>query len=769
MKSGTSPKPWFTHAANIALLLGVVGFCYGQLGFGNVSTVDFPLQPWWGYLFLLTGLLFLVARSVARKRFVTVLSLPSVFLVLVLTLVLCSDAVIRRQGFYVGNDARWFVLILGLPVVALAYIRWRFERVANGLQQFFSLPLLLFFQIAIAILFIDLADGRIIFSDDHPSFWYRLLLLQRQFPQVPFYSTDWEAGYSAREFFASGLLNFYFITLPFWYSGVDLTNIASAVIYNYALLFVFVGVIPLSVYASVRLLRHSPMAATLAGLLALGPTLGYFEWLLKYGTLGFCCAVGFLPLAFSFLYRLAIAEDPPRKRDALGLLLSSFLCISWSPGVFAFVPVAILGLYRWRSTFAAQRRIPLAIFLIGFVCINAPWVKIFVEESKVFSFMSGSSLPGVGTTTEATVKKEPPHKTVAQRLNRLHSESRELFAKVNPVILVLFLPGLILLPCTQRRVWLATMLWLLGLAFFGEEIKPQLEFRRMIIPAMFLACLPVALAVEKMIAELYAAFQQSHRRVGIAETGFWNACLVLLVGMVLLSPVTVAAVYQNRSDEQFRFAPENLGAFSQAINLYGGKGRVFFFGFILQELGASDYKSQDGGHIAILAALTGKPLYAHYYYHSRWETIDPVPRSYRARGETGIEEFLDLLNVTSVITFKKEWVQYCAKNPRYREVAQFDRFRIFTRTSEVNGFFLEGDGEVRELRDGIEVTAHSTTATLRYRYLPKLRPSTPQTVTISPVKVFDEDTGANSSKPVEFIQLQIAPEQLGKPFRLSYW
>lgn len=778
----------FTLAVSALVIGSILGFAFGQfnlVGFNAITTALFPVQPWWAVtaLLLLLFALLHLAKGETLKGF----RISNTILVVALIVVLCTDISARRFSFYPGNDARLFILLLGIPLVVLHLMRFRYEHVGDGIQRFFSLPLVIFFQILIAVLFIELADGRVLFSDDHPSFWYRLYLLKEQFPQIPFYSPAWEAGYSAREFFASGILNVFFLTYPLWYLdtwflgtgllNLDLTNLKDALVYNYIIIYVFIFLLPLSVYLAAKLFGHSKNVAAIAALLALGPTLGQFEWLLKYGTLGFCCSVGFLPLALSLVYRLAFAPQKPKLVHMLSLLVISFLVVSWSLSVFTFLPVALLGMVFYRETFATKRRSLVIGFAVLFLLVNLPWVKVFVEESKVFSFVNKTALPGAMQDSE-DIRKSLKHsisgslsidKSRIGEAKEILRSARQLLAKVNPLLVVLLLPGILLLQDKRKRqLFSTTIAFLLFLAFFGELLKPQLELRRMIIPASYLACIPAAVALLALISNVSSALLEPHRVLKFYEKVSCQVALVIISGMLLFSPITVAAVFQNRSDEQFRFAPTYLEEMANSIKTHGGSGRVLFLGFVLHEFGAADYRSQDGGHVAILAALSGKPMYAHYYYHSRWQTIDPIPRAFRDRGETGIEEFLDLLNVTAVITSKSEWAKYCRKRERYSEVEQFDRFRIFTRQGPASGYLLKGEAEVSQSIDGIEVVPYTREVKLKFRYLPKLRTDKPEMAELFAFPGFVEDTGKTTSEKVEFLGLKVSEEQLGKPLRISY-
>ena len=65
--------------------------------------------------------------------------------------------------------------------------------------------------IIVYMLFALKTHGQPLFTDDHGSVIYRLALLKENFPAIPTYDTEWNAGTDWRDFFATGILNVFFI------------------------------------------------------------------------------------------------------------------------------------------------------------------------------------------------------------------------------------------------------------------------------------------------------------------------------------------------------------------------------------------------------------------------------------------------------------------------------------------------------------------------------------------------------------------------------
>jgi len=159
---------------------------------------------------------------------------------------------------------------------------------------------LLTIQIFLIGAFLMHAKGRWIVSDDHPSFLYRIALLKDHLLSIPFYNTAWNAGYVAREFFPTGTLNVFFFALPFLYFFQKVDTF-------YVFLPIFLGILipSFGTYLAVRILypQKNYSQAVLAGILATGTSLTYYEWFLSYGTLGFIVSIGLFPLAVAMILR----------------------------------------------------------------------------------------------------------------------------------------------------------------------------------------------------------------------------------------------------------------------------------------------------------------------------------------------------------------------------------------------------------------------------------------------------------------------------------
>lgn len=777
--------PSFRVLFEIALCIGIVGFLSATLTVPDREGLRL-ISPslWQPALFIsvcgfFLGVLLRAFQSDVPRRYNLPLFFPRPWVfVFSFLLLLLSDYVFRPFGFYSQPNLRLQLFSIGTGSFILLSALFYNPRWVQNSSQTWLPPLLLFFiQSLLALSFLNFADGRLLFSDDHPSFLYRLNLLKDHFPAIPFYNPQWNAGYSAREFFASGILNVYFLSYPLVEWWLSLSTLEGAAGYNWIIVYLFLFLSPWSIYFAARNFGRTPIESLLAAVLSFVPSLGFLEWLLKFGTIGFCLSAMLLPLCVALSARLAFS---PRLRSWWNvplLLVLSFCTITWTLSLIGLLPLAFLGLLKLKTVLCFPNRAKVLTFFVLFITLNAPWVAVFFDESSVMSFVSGNVLPGTSSAAPATSPEPIPLtlERLGDSLSAVMKATRPALSKVNPLLLCVFLPGLFILKRgVTRTVLSATIFWLLLIGAFGEFFKPQLELRRMLLPAAIFMCIPAAVFVrafvEAALKELNVLRSHGEFTALQLKVVYRVFGAVLLLGATGMTVLVADGAYCNKSDEHYQFAPLELHSLSEAIAKHGGRGRTFFVGFILHELGARAYDTQDGGHVAPLPIFSGKPMYASDFYHSRWQTIDPIPKPFRARGSEGVEEFLDLVNATAVVTFKREWAAYCQNNPRYKEVYFEGRFRLFVREQESPSYFLEGAGSLEQLPNGIVVTPTTDTVVLKFRHHKKLKATPATGVELSPEYVFDEDTSPHTTAAVNFIRLKISPELLaqGAAIKLTY-
>lgn len=737
------------------------------LAFGDLRVFQFKLfSPDISIFFLAFTLVFFFIfefSSVITKREFKPLPKVSLWVLVFFTCALLFSSYHERPLSFFPNKGVIGEIALLTLLIGVYLNRAR----TRGFERIFSGTILVIAQIAVTIAFIHYADGRLIFSDDHPSFLYRIQLLKDNFPKIPFYNLDWNAGYNTREFFPSGVINVFLLSYPLLTFFADLGSKEGAATYTYLIPYLYVWIVPWSTYFSIKLLADRERAAIIGALLSLAPSLTIFQWMLSYGTIGFVLSAGLTPLVFSLGVRLVMPRYPVRWWHIALLLVVGSLTILWTLSAIVFVPLVAWAFWHFRTVFKGARGKLVIIFGLSFLLLNGPWVKLFLDESKVIStFVKPSTLPG--TVQE---KKVSTSKSLDDVITSTE-ELKKVTYGIHPLLIICLVSGYsVVSDKALRRIFLFTLLWLGAVAIFGEVYKPQLELKRMILFGTTLMLMLVAVGIDELLLRTDQGIQQSRLLNERALIFAHTIGISLICSLVFLSPWTASAAYLNTTDVRYAFASDEVWRLSKAIETHGGAGRTFITGFVLHELGESSFNAQDGGHVAALPLFTGKHMYASDYYHTRWSTVDPIPQVFRKRGAEGIEEFLDLVNATSVITFLKEWSEYCDRYPQsYQKIVEIGRFKLYRRSTSREGYMLQGSGEVISSEEGLLVIPQTEQLILKYRYMPRLVSRPSAGVNIEPVYVFDEDRGGGKTEPVYYIKLRVAPELVRKnqPVLLGY-
>jgi len=628
-----------------------------------------------------------------------------------LVVIFFSDWLTRNYNFFQGPLIRGEIILAGFASLAIL------SKASPRAPVLFTIAALA----GLILAFFSESQGALIYSDDHPTFFFRMSMLKENFPNIPFYYPLWNGGLDQRDFFATGSLNVFFIFWPIIY----LFNLAQS--YNLIVALSLFVIVPSSIYLAARTERLSVSASAIAALLAACSGLTWYRWALNYGTLGFIITAGLVPLNISLLTKLISNDEFLTAKQSILLVISVTLMLFWSPSAIIFLPLAVFALVGLRTVIRKQFAIQALAFLL---LINLPWMAVFWASSNVSEFIKNKSEPKQAlTSANDTVSLKPEDADTrlsngtSNKLNLDKSVkiTRESANSTNPLLFLLALPGLALLKPSSRRTLAITLVWLFFLGAIFSPLKPQLEFSRMLI-VMYLCCaMPVARAAEALILEN-------------SQPSLIRRCLGWLVGGFLLaSPFSAAAIIQNRTPgpEHYHFMDNGVFGLADAIVKFGGSGRTLFSGCILHEL--------DHGHIAPLTLMTGHPLMASSHVHNLWRYKQIFPKSFLARGDAGIEEYLDLYNVTSVVAHEKRWRDYFVQHKtQYSPVYHDGRFLMFARQKDPGGYFLQGKGEfISQTSNAVKVRVDSAESILKFNYFPFLKSSE---CSIEPFQASDEVT-----------------------------
>ncbi|MCO6430477.1 MAG: hypothetical protein J5J00_06405 [Deltaproteobacteria bacterium] len=665
-----------TKIASVIFTLGLafavlaVGFGEFHL-FGNLTVIPSTLS---GLLIGagLTALGCLLAYLRGER-----LSLSAPVLIICLALILISDIPYRRYNYYQSPPMAVELLIGGAAVLILAAF------IPKAVM-----PLIMVLSLLSGLAgFLYLANGRFLVSDDHSSFLFRLIQLKENFPFIPFYSTEWNGGYEAREFFPSGILNVFFIFAPFIY----LFDISS--IYTYLVAALLFAVHPALIWLAARVVRFSIPASCAAVACSIYCSLLWYKWALVFGTIGFLTSLAAIPVVLALLAKASDESSNWRKSDAVLFFLASSLSLFWPLSTLILMPAGAFFLLNFKRIW---RKAGMSAAVIALIVFHLPWMLIFAHASGVFNFVSSS------TAGKAV------HANYSAGVWKAFAELREAIGNSSTVILFLFTPGILLLKSLSlKRLTLVTGAWLLILGTTGTIFKPQLELNRMFMVLFFLLALPAGLAAAEFL------------RVGseMLRARSWPGFLYLIPTVVLaLTPFRLWKVATNQTVERFSFSNSLVKQLAEDIEEYcTGKGRTIFAGFTLHEL--------EGGHVAPLASFTKLPLIAMSFQHNVWTYVDVFPEDFRSRGEEGILEYLDLYNVGCVIAHDRGWLRWFKKRPEmFQFQTKLGRFNLFTRTGFESNYFFSGAGRVLEgPASSIRLRLDTPEAVIKFNFLPFLR------------------------------------------------
>mgnify|MGYP001486972676 CR=1 FL=1 len=661
----------------ILLLVGTINL--------SISKVVFKLPAFLNILIFGAIFLSILIKHEADKQKALFMAFIGISL-----LVMLSDLPFRNFSLLDGIENRFstisvlFLLCLSAGVISFYLPSNTIKYIALALACVFSYRLLLSLNF------------KLIFSDDHPTFLFRLITLKESFPNVPSFNPLWNAGIEFRDFFASGALAVFILFYPFIYI-FDLPKT-----YNYILLLILFFLPLLASYITARMLNLNSKAHFLMAILMLTHGTVFYRWSLTFGTLGFLLAMQMLLPVIAIVYKLGSQQ----KINKLEIILYVF-CVSimllWPISVLFTAPLIIYVLLNLKNFIFKKEA---WIVLVSLIFINLPWMIIFKEASKVESFVSAEHSKAEKAEQQTPINEAIPSIKKIRDYSQIKNSLKPLrdnLHSLNFCILFLGLVGIALINNRKLKLLFSLcFLWLLFLGCLGNSIWPQLELDRFILVGTYILCLPAAISVLFLF--------DNFRELGLKSI-YIRSTIVL---MLTISALSTYRVLGNQTKIPFYYKEEIVENLSSAINKYTKEGRGMFAGFTLHEL--------SNGHIAPLVYFADTPLVARSYKHDHWGYFDVIPPRFRRRKGQRIEEFLDIYNITAIITHDKNWREYFKRHEKlYTEVWQEGRFKIFVRLNAVNNYFLEGSGEILQQRaDRIKFKLNTDQAILKFNFLPYL-------------------------------------------------
>lgn len=673
----------FSSLGLLFLIVGSIGRAirfWGTSGEYIFGAGRFPLIL--GAIFLATGILLRLYQQGKVK-----LSLDYAILALGLLILAFSDWFGRPYSFFPLHTLRLELLISFIA----GFILFR---------RSIAMPYLVAAGICFLIYtFWTTLSDRLLISDDHATFLFRLKLLKENFPNIPFWHPLWNGGFDARDFFATGALNVFFISLPF------IAFLSEPKVYNLIVTWILFVVLPLSTFLGSRIIGLKIPAASTAALLALTSSTLWYKWALIFGTMGFTVSASLLPLVLAYGFRFFRFERDFTFSDLIISLVLVTLMILWSPAGLTLIPFACFGLYYLRSVMKSHKRLILIALVL---VINIPWMMMMFKVSKIGAFLDKSKHGAMSYEDEIKPGQKVPEPSLSKKLFVFSKRSvlklQETLISFNPLLLFLGLPALIAstLPNKKNLQFFCGWLFLLGLA--GPIVKPQLELDRMLVVLGILLSIPVADLIVRIIETRDLSFT---RRLTVQ----------VILAFLLVSPFSASALIGNKTLQKYYTANQDFWRMNELVKEHSHSGRLLFSGCILHEL--------SGGHLAPITLFTGIPLVASTHVHNIWTYTQIIPKNFLESGEPGIERYFDLMNATVIIAHEPFWRDYFTLRPeKYGLVAQVEKFKLFKRIGYESNYFLNGKGEIlKQTNNSVTLRPGTDSVVLKFNYFPFLESS----------------------------------------------
>ena len=594
------------------------------------------------------------------------------------------------------------------PVLALPFSRFRNRR-------WLSAALFALFvgaETLAVVSLLRLTGGAPVYSDDHPSFLFRLQEFWGSFPWRENYVPHWNAGVVNNVLVSSGVGGYAWLTAPLrlllgephrWHApGMALVHA------------VF---LPWLAVWGLRACRLGWRAAWTGGLLLLFPNGLFFLWTFHFGTAGAGVSWGAAPAACLFLY--AAAELKRTDRSVLaGLVLSFFLLCSWPQDWIFAVLLALAAATSWRSWSPRAERTPfwaLAACGVAVALLLAPSLEAMARGRELIGYTTDR---GGGFSWAVAWKAF------------LDSTARAFFLRAHPLVAVFGLAGACALPRRAARRWAAVLAVGGALAYsVGAGLAPNMQLHRMAIPLALVCAVPAAVRLDAL---------WGGRRGWLLP--LQGAALALLV----LGAVQVGRVYGGNGFAPPEPMPPVVPELARWLEENVPEGsRAAFAGPTSHAYGH--------GHVAYFPFLAHREMMACDYYEFPPGTFenDFPPRAARSQ-PGGLHGYFADHGVRQVVTCRPNYIEYFSSRPG--EFAEGPRFRyhhprgdVDIRTFEVLGApgTLQGAaGTVSATFNRIEAELDGPVPerfVLAYHWNDRLRADPPAAIAPVPTRTPGED------------------------------
>lgn len=526
-----------------------------------------------------------------------------------------------------------------------------------------------------------------IYRVDSPAFAYRFWSFLHLFPHPGGYDPHWNAGMPVTALVASGIWSVGIWLLPF------LAWIPAESLYTPFLAVFFLGLLPLLAWGSLAWTGAGRRACWIAALLALAPGQRYWVHLLHYGTapalFAMCMAMPLAALGYRFLY----LETRPRPATMILLLLCAFTLLAWPGSLVVAGPFLLVLVFHARRLFPGKWKWVLGGGLLLFLLL-LPLALVPLRHSDIAKFMD-----------IAVPKTWPEHFRDGWMLlgNNLRS--------THPLIVVFGFIGSFFGPRRSARRFFAPLILLLVLiSGWGEEVRKLLQTERLIIPAALVAIIPAAGWLDHLIRRALASRSKCHLAGAARRTGAAWAVAVLLLG-----GYQGAKTWNGKGLVPFHAMPDATQELVSWLAAHVPEdGRVLFAGHAGHAYG--------GAKIAALPLFTGREMMAADFYGFSPKLVEYQypPRPFRYDGPEVLFSFMELYNVTHIVTWHDDWKNVLHHTTNfYRPVHAIGRTEIFE-TRRDSTLFLQGTGRVEATFDRLDLAlaAPQDRVVVKYNWTP---------------------------------------------------
>lgn len=545
------------------------------------------------------------------------------------------------------------------------------------------------------------------YSDDHPSFLFRIAEFFGSFPWRENFVPYWNSGVVNSVITSSGT------------SGVAILGAPLFLVMEpheampYVFVFIFIFFIPWMTAWGVRATGMSPTAALVGGILSYCANRFYFKWLLHLGTVGAMLSGAMLPAAFAFLYA-AILQPKAKFSTYAGLAISVFFMIQWPPMMFLGVPMGLIVLFTMRRWWLSRRRIPFIATCLVVVILILPTIAGSILGKSVMSFVLSSD-PAVD-------------KGFGSIWKNIVLVAHELVLDNNPVLVFAGFGGLLVMPARRmRNALVLALLFVIAVTVLGPVYLPKMQLARMSMEASALMVIPAACIAG-------GALGRYSPRASAVQSVF--------LAMLVCSLVNVPKFYGGLDEVGYYGVRPIVTELTSWIeeNL-PENGRLAFAGPSVHAYGR--------GHTAYLPMLAHREMMGcdYYGFPAKMVEYDYPPRASRTK-PGGMHRYMALRGATHVVAYEKRYIVYFRSEPSlFREIATLrdpaeikNSVYVFFEIIGAEGRFLEGSGKISATFNEIKVEFDDpvpSRAVIRYNWNDRFEVD-------PPTKIFPVDTGEDA-------------------------